>query len=201
MLLIVLTLYVLLMSQFLLIAILMVLQSILLIKTSISVLAIAADCLMTSENIKKLTCWHPKLVAILAIWISFPFFFIFLLSFNFLRKRKNDSPLKIILTSVTFLTCILYRFSNPHNRFKSCFTCQFFTYIPSKKKKKKKKKEVNTSHLQTELRIFAISKFRFNNHNLFCLLLILFSGDFSLYPGPFSQPQLFEQAESNTQSV
>ena len=62
-----LTLYVLLMFQFLLIAISMVLQSIFLIKTSILVFAIAADYLMSSGNIKKLTCWHPKLVESLAI--------------------------------------------------------------------------------------------------------------------------------------
>ena len=30
------------------------------------------------------------------------FFFIFLLSFNLLRKRKNDARLKIILTSIAF---------------------------------------------------------------------------------------------------
>ena len=46
------------------------------------------------------------------------FFFIFLLPFNFLRKRKNDPHLKIILTSIAFLVCILYRFSKPQNRLK-----------------------------------------------------------------------------------
>ena len=40
------------------------------------------------------------------------FFFIFLLSFNLLRKRKNDPRLKIILTSIAFLVCILYRLEN-----------------------------------------------------------------------------------------
>ena len=55
------------------------------------------------------------------------FFLIFLLSFNLLRKRKNDPGLKIILTSIAFLVCNLYRFSKSHNMLKSCFTCQFFT--------------------------------------------------------------------------
>ena len=41
------------------------------------------------------------------------FFFIFLLSFNLLRKRKNDPCLKVIPTSIAFLVCILYRFSKP----------------------------------------------------------------------------------------
>ena len=67
MLVIALTLYVLLMFQFLLITISMVLQSIFLIKTSILVFTIAADCVMISGNIKKLTCWHPKVVEILTI--------------------------------------------------------------------------------------------------------------------------------------
>ena len=42
--------------------------------------------------------------------------FIFLLSFNLLRKQKNDPCLKIILTSIAFLVSIIYRFSKPHNR-------------------------------------------------------------------------------------
>ena len=82
MLIIALTIYVLLMFQFLLVAISMVLQSIFLIKTSILVFTIAGSCLMMLENIKKLTCWHPpKVVLILIIWIFCPsfsyFFFIF----------------------------------------------------------------------------------------------------------------------------
>ena len=48
--------------------------------------------------------------------------------FTFLRKQKNDPHLKIILTSITFLVCILYRLSQPHNKLKSCFTFQFFTH-------------------------------------------------------------------------
>ena len=60
------------------------------------------------------------------------FFFIVLISFNLLRKQKNDPRLKIILTSTAFLVCILYRFSKPHNRLKSCFTCQFFTHRNNK---------------------------------------------------------------------
>ena len=67
MLLIPLTLYVLLMFQFPLVAISMVLQSIFLIKPSILVFTIVADCLMMPGNIKKLTCWYPKVVEILTI--------------------------------------------------------------------------------------------------------------------------------------
>ena len=118
------------------------------------------------------------------------FFFIFLLSFNLLRKRKNDPRLKIILTSIAFLVCILYRFSKPHNKLKSCFTFQFFTHDTIEITN-----EVNTSHSQSELSIFAISKFRFKNDNSFCPLLLLLSGDISLNPGPFSNPQLFKQEE------
>ena len=55
------------------------------------------------------------------------FFFISLISFNFWRKWKNYSRFKIILTSIAFLVCILYKFSKPQNRLKSRFTCQFFT--------------------------------------------------------------------------
>ena len=61
--------------------------------------------------------------------------------------------------------------------------------------KKKKKNEVNMSHFQTELSIFAIFQFSFKNHNFFCPLLTLLSGDFSLYPRPFSQFHLFKQAD------
>ena len=67
MLLVALTPYVLLMFQFLLIAISMVLQPIFLIKPPILVFAIAADCLMMLENIKRLTCWYPNVVEILTI--------------------------------------------------------------------------------------------------------------------------------------
>ena len=115
------------------------------------------------------------------------FFFIFLLSFNLLRKRKNDPCLKIILTSIAFLVCILHRFSKPHNRLKSCFTCQFFTHDTIEITN-----EVNTSHFQSELSIFTISKFRFKNDNSFCVLLLLLSGDISLNPG---NPQLFKQEQ------
>ena len=80
-----------------------------------------------------------------------PFFFIFLLSFNLLRKRKNDPRLKIILTSIAFLVCILYRSSKPYNRLKSCFACQFFTHDAIEITNK-----VNTSHFQSKLSIFAI---------------------------------------------
>ena len=118
------------------------------------------------------------------------FFFIFLLSFNLLRKRKNDPRLKIILTSIAFLVCILYRFSKPHNKLKSCFTFQFFTHDTIEITN-----EVNTSHSQSELSIFAISKFRFKNDNSFCPLLLLLSGDINLNPGPFSNPQLFKEEE------
>ena len=116
------------------------------------------------------------------------FFFIFLLSFNLLRKRKNDPRLKIILTSIAFLVCILYRFSKPHNKLKSCFTFQFFT-----RNTIEIKNEVNTSQSQNELSIFATSKFRFKNDNSFCPLLFLLSGDISLNPGPFSNPRLFKE--------
>ena len=115
------------------------------------------------------------------------FFFIFLLSFNLLRKRKNDPCLKIILTSIAFLVCILHRFSKSHNRLKSCFTCQFFTHDTIEITN-----EVNTSHFQSELSIFTISKFRFKNDNSFCVLLLLLSGDISLNPG---NPQLFKQEQ------
>ena len=110
MLLIAITLYVLLMFQFLLIAVSMVLQSIFLIKTSILVFTIAADCYIMSGNIKNLLApkgtRNPDNMNILS------FFFIFYLSFNLLRKRKNYPCLKIVLTSIAFLVCILYRFSN-----------------------------------------------------------------------------------------
>ena len=71
---------------------------------------LAPKCSKNSENMNILT-----------------FFFMFLLSLNILRKRKNDPRLKITLTSIAFLVCILYRFSKLHNKLKSCFTFQFFT--------------------------------------------------------------------------
>ena len=72
------------------------------------------------------------------------FFLIFLLSFNFLRKQKNDPRFKIILSIVALLVCILYRFSKPQDRLKSCFTCQFFTHDIIEIKN-----EVNTSYFQS----------------------------------------------------
>ena len=85
---------------------------------------------------------------------------------------------------------ILYRFSKPHNRLKSCFTCRFFTHDTIEIKN-----DANTSHSQSELSIFAISKFRFKNDNSFCHLLLLLSGDISVNPWPLSNPQLFKQEE------
>ena len=146
----------------------MILQSTFLIKTSILVFTIAAGCLMRLWNIKKLTCWHPKVVVILIIWIPCHFF-IFLLSFNFLRKRKNHPCLKIILTSISFVVYILYRFLKPQNRVKSCFIFQFFTHDTIEITN-----VVNISFFQSELSFFVISKFRFKNDNsLYPLLLLL----------------------------
>ena len=59
--------------------------------------------------------------------------------------------LKVILTGIAFLVCILYRFSKPYNRLKSCFACQFFTHDAIEITNK-----VNTSHFQSKLSIFAI---------------------------------------------
>ena len=129
MLLIALTLYVLSMFQFLLIAISVVLQSIFLIKTSILVFTIVSGCLMRSKKYKinllaKLTSSNFNTMNILS------FFFVFLHSFNFFRKQKNDLRLKIIFTHIAFLVCI-YRFSKPQSRL-SCFNCQFLPMTPSK---------------------------------------------------------------------
>ena len=118
------------------------------------------------------------------------FFFIYLLFFNLLRKLKNDPRLKIILTGIAFLVFIIYRFSKPHNKLKSCLTFQFFTHGTIEITNK-----VNTSHSQSQLSIFAISKFRFQNENSFCPLLLLLSGDTNLNPGHFSNPQLFKEEE------
>ena len=118
------------------------------------------------------------------------FFFMFLFSFNFLRKRKNDPGLKIILTSIAFLVCILYRFSKTQNRWKSCVACQFFTHETIEITN-----EVNTSYFLSERTFFAISKFRFKNDNSFYPLLLLLSGDISLNPGLFSNTQLFKQED------
>ena len=167
----------------------MILRSIFLIKTYILVFTIAADWL--SYGVKK----YKKINSLAAKGSRnsdnmniLSFFFIFLLSFNLLRKRKNDPRLKIILTSIAFLVCILYRFSKPHNKLKSCFTFQFFTHDTIEITN-----EVNTSHSQKELSIFIISKFRFRNNNSFCPLLVLLSGGISLNPGPLSNSQLFKQ--------
>ena len=137
MLLIALTLYVLLMFQFLLIAISMVLQSIFLIKTSILVFTIAVDCVMMSGNIKKLTCWHPKVVEILTIWISCPSFsyFCFLLIF-----WENG---KMILASKLFLLVSLFKCAFFID-FQNLITCQFFTHDTIEITN-----EVNTSHSQS----------------------------------------------------
>ena len=70
---------------------------------------------------------------------------------------------------------------------KSCFTCQFFTHDTIEITN-----EVNTSHFQSELSIFTISKFRFKNDNSFCVLLLLLSGNISLNPG---NPHLFKQEQ------
>ena len=86
--------------------------------------------------------------------------------------------------------CIPYRFSKPHNRLKSCFTCQFFNHDTIEITN-----EVNTSHFQSELSIFAISKFKFKNNNSFCRLLLLLLSDISLNPGPFHNPQLFKEEQ------
>ena len=99
------TIYILLMFKFLLIAISMVLQSKLSIKTSIFVSTIAAGCLMMLGNIKKLTCWHPKVLVILVRWISCPSFSYFCLLFTFWGNGK------MILASKLFLLVSLFYFA------------------------------------------------------------------------------------------
>ena len=131
MLIIALTLYFLLMFQFLLMALSMVLQSIFLIKTSILVFTTAVDCVMMSGNIKKNNLLTPRGSRNSDNMNILSFVFIFLLFFNLLGKRKNDPHLKIIFTSIAFLLCILYRFSKPHNKLKSCFF-NFLPMTPSK---------------------------------------------------------------------
>ena len=168
----------------------MVLQSIFLIKTSILVFY---NSIRLSYDVRK----YQK-INLLALKGSrnsdnaniLQFFFIFLPSFNLLKKRKNDPRLKIILTSIAFLVCILYRFSKLYNRLKSCFTCQFFTHDTIEITN-----EVNTSHSQSELSILAISKFRIKNDNSFYPLLLLLSGDISRNPGPLNNPQLIKQEQ------
>ena len=159
--------YVLLMFQFLLIAVIMVLQSIFLIKTSILVFPVAAGCLMMSGNIKELTCWQPKVVGVRCP--SFPYCCFLLISWE---NGQNDPHLEVILTSITLLVCIRYRFSKPQNMLKSCFTSQFFTHDIIEIID-----EVNTSYLESDLSIFALSKIRFKNDKSFYLLLPLLSGD------------------------
>ena len=55
---------------------------------------------------------------------------------------------------------------------KSCFTSQFFTHDIIEIID-----EVNTSYLESDLSIFALSKIRFKNDKSFYLLLPLLSGD------------------------
>ena len=101
-------------------------------------------CLMRLENIKKNDLLASKGSSNSDNMNILSLFFIFLLSFNFLRKRKNNPPLKIILTSIVFLVCILYRFSKPQNMLTSCFISQFFTHGTVEITN-----EVNTSHFQS----------------------------------------------------
>ena len=111
------------------------------------------------------------------------FLFISLLSFNFLRIRKNETRLKNSLTSVTFLMCILYRSSKLQHRLNFCFTCQFFT-----KDIVEITNEIDTSYFQSELNIFAISKFIFKNNDAGNG-----NADINLNLGPFNNPQMFKQ--------
>ena len=83
--------YVLLFFQFLLIAISMVLQSTFLVKTSILVFTIAVDCVMMPGNIKKINLLAPEGSRNSDNMNILSFFFIFVLSFNLLRKRKKGS--------------------------------------------------------------------------------------------------------------
>ena len=102
-----------------------------------------------------------------------------------MRKRKNEPRLNIYLATVTFLVCILYTSSKLQHRLKFCFTCQFFTKISVKITN-----EINTLYFQSELNIFAISKFRFKNDNFDNV-----NADINLNPGPFNNPQMFTQEE------
>ena len=135
-----------------------------------------------SRNIKKLTCWHVKVVVILVIkiYLFLPFHkFVF---FYFLRKWKNEPHLKIVVASVAFLVCVLYRSLKLQHRLKFCFTCQFFT-----KDTIEITNDINISYFQSELNIFVISKFRFKIYND--------NADINQNPGPFNNPQMFKQEE------
>lgn len=66
----------------------MILLSIFLIKTLILIFTITTNCLMRSENIKKLHFWQLKVVVIMAIWIFFlSFSYVYFLSI-FWENRK-----------------------------------------------------------------------------------------------------------------
>ena len=134
--------------------------------------------------------YQKKFIEILTIWMSCPSFSYFCFLLIFQENGKMILASNIILTSIAFLVYILYRFSKPHNKLKSSFSFQFFTYDTIEITN-----EVNTSHSQSELSIFAISKCRFKNNNSFCPLLLLLLGDISLNPEPFSNPQLFKEEE------
>lgn len=103
----------------------------------------------------------------------------------------------MILASVAFLVCILYRSSKPQNWLKFCFSRQCFTYDTIQITN-----DISISYSQSKLTIFEISKFRFKNTNSFYLLLLLLLGDITLNPGPFTYPEIFKQkgwrAFSNT---
>ena len=58
------------------------------INTSISVFTIAAGCFMALGNTQNLTCWHPKIVVTLKIWISCPSSSYFCFLYIFEKTKK-----------------------------------------------------------------------------------------------------------------
>ena len=91
-----------------------VVQAIFLIKTSILVFAIVSRLPYEVRKYQNINLLAPKGSSNSDDLNILSFYLIFLLSFNFLRKQ-------ITLTCIAFLGCILYRFSKPQNRLKSCF--------------------------------------------------------------------------------
>ena len=117
------------MFQFLSITILMVLQSLFLIKFLILVLRSNSSRLSYGiKKYQKINFLAPKGSSNSRNMNILSFLYISLLYFNFLRNWKNNPRLKIFLTSVAVLAWISYRSSKLQTWLKSCFTFQFFAY-------------------------------------------------------------------------
>ena len=108
---------------------------------------------------------------------------------------KHNRELRIKVFEFLILISVLnvmkyFNHSKAYDGIKNCSQLRFFTYESINTRN-----NVETLCLHSDLVFFSISKLQYRNSSSYFNLLLLFSGDISLNPGPPHNNQLQPQSE------